>query len=199
MEDQENIAQSPDQITTHRDVKSLVGDFLLDQAERENGYLYAIVDSARNEDVFRYFLIDNVTYRSLFQDTLDEQAFGVSGFLVGCNRESILFNWLTSQVWGSSCSIFFTSQSSFDEVFKHLQNLNRVYLEDDEVVYFRYYDPRVLRVFLPTCTQRELDIFFGEVISFMMETENTDVLTVLKRNHDAWSEPLSISHYKVSG
>ena len=36
---------------------------------------------------------------------------------------------------------------------------------------FRYYDPRVLRPYLPTCTETELDFVFGPVQRFLVEAE----------------------------
>jgi hypothetical protein len=39
---------------------------------------------------------------------------------------------------------------------------------------FRYYDPRVLRVYLPTCTAAELRAIFGLVERFWMEDEQSD-------------------------
>jgi len=37
---------------------------------------------------------------------------------------------------------------------------------------FRYYDPRVLRAYLPTCSPAELNTFFGPVTAFITEGEN---------------------------
>ncbi len=36
---------------------------------------------------------------------------------------------------------------------------------------FRYYDPRVLRIFLPTCTPAELREFFGPLSRLYAEAE----------------------------
>jgi hypothetical protein len=43
-------------------------------------------------------------------------------------------------------------------------------------LYFRFYDPRVLRVYLPTCTTDERSTFFGPVTCFLMEGEEPDEL-----------------------
>jgi hypothetical protein len=37
---------------------------------------------------------------------------------------------------------------------------------------FRYYDPRVLRVYLPTCWPAELETFFGPVSAYLAEGED---------------------------
>ena len=143
-----------------------VSEFLLERAEKEDCQLYGIVDSARNDEVFRYLVTGDVKYKSLFEDTMDVQSYGVSGFLVECEKESPLFQWMTTEAWGDNCSVFFISKSSFDDLFSHFQKFNRVYLEGDDVVLFRYYDPRVLRTYLPTCNRDEIETFFGKVISF---------------------------------
>lgn len=175
-----------------------IASFLWDEAERKMCKLYAIVDSARNEDVFKYLLSDNVDYRSLFHGTTDIKFFGVSGFLVACEKDSVLFNWLTNEAWGESCSIFLLAKTSFNDILKHFQRFNRVYLEDDDVVYFRYYDPRVLRIYLPTCNEKEINLFFGEIESFLMESENPEILIEFHRNFKDMINALTISNHKVA-
>jgi hypothetical protein len=39
---------------------------------------------------------------------------------------------------------------------------------------FRYYDPRVLRVYLPTCVTVELRTVFGPIECFWMEGESPE-------------------------
>lgn len=174
-----------------------VSEFLIDKAEKENCSLYGIVDSARNEEVFRYLLADNVKYKSLFEGTKDVRSYGVSGFLVECKKESPLFNWLTTEAWGDSCCIFFTSKASFEELFKHFQKFNRVYLEDDDVVLFRYYDPRVLSIYLPTCTKSELDTFYGEVETFYLEDKDSGLVNGYNRKKEVTDEELVILNSRV--
>jgi hypothetical protein len=45
---------------------------------------------------------------------------------------------------------------------------------------FRFYDPRVLRRYLPTCTHEELSEFFGKVHSFFAEAESGQQITEYK-------------------
>lgn len=49
-------------------------------------------------------------------------------------------------------------------------------------LYFRYYDPRVLRVYLPTCNAQELGFVFGPLDSFVLEGE--DPSAVLRFSRD---------------
>jgi hypothetical protein len=38
-------------------------------------------------------------------------------------------------------------------------------------VYFRYYDPRILHAFLPTCAPPQVRDFFGPIKAFIVETD----------------------------
>lgn len=174
-----------------------VYDFLLEQARKDECELFGIIDSARNEDVFRHLISGGVRYKSLFEGTMDEQSYGVSGFLVECKMESSLFKWMTGEAWGESCCIFFTSKASFDDLFKHFQKFNRVYLEGDEVVLFRYYDPRVLRKYLPTCNRGELDIFFGDVSFFYTEGHDRKIMHIISRKSKEDPNNLNVRGQKV--
>ncbi|MCK7510897.1 MAG: DUF4123 domain-containing protein [Desulfobacterales bacterium] len=54
----------------------------------------------------------------------------------------------------------------------HFRRFLMVHDSDGKPLYFRYYDPRVLRVYLPTCTSQELKTVFGPVESFLVEDED---------------------------
>ncbi len=41
-------------------------------------------------------------------------------------------------------------------------------------MYFRFYDPRVLRIFLPTCDRSQILEFFGPVKIFICEDEDPE-------------------------
>ena len=190
--------EKKEKITVSEIEKLTVAELLLEQAEKDQCKLFGIVDSARNEEVFRFLITGNVPYKSLFEGTMDVQSFGVSGFLVECKKESQLFQWMTTEAWGDSCCIFFTSKADFDKLFGHFQQFNRVYLEDEKVVLFRYYDPRVLRVILPTYKQHELKFFFGEVKSFIAESEDPKIVNAYKKEMVNEKLSLKVSMHKIS-
>ena len=57
-------------------------------------------------------------------------------------------------------------------MYKHFRKFLIVQAEDGMELYFRFYDPRVLRIFLPTCTRNQLIEFFGPVQKHIMEDED---------------------------
>ena len=51
-----------------------------------------------------------------------------------------------------------------------------VYDDKGKPLYFRYYDPRVLRVYLPTCNASELETVLGPVSHFILEDDNGNAM-----------------------
>lgn len=48
---------------------------------------------------------------------------------------------------------------------------------------FRFYDPRVMRKFLPTCDAEQLKVFFGNVDTYFVEAEEGEILLAYSNNH----------------
>lgn len=65
------------------------------------------------------------------------------------------------------CGLIVECDSDFDLLRRHLRRFLRVRRESDrKIAHFRYYDPRVLQVFLPACNDHELGSFFGPIRAF---------------------------------
>lgn len=73
---------------------------------------------------------------------------------------------------GSSAGILLLSEFDPTRLAIHLRGLFRVIDDDNHKYYFRFYDPRVLRLYLPTCTAAEAVEFFGSVRRFLVESEH---------------------------
>jgi hypothetical protein len=79
---------------------------------------------------------------------------------------------LSNPYWGKNACILVDSTDSMTRLGEHFRNLLVVEDEDGRNLYFRYYDPRVLRIFLPACTKEQLKEFFGPVKEYIMEDED---------------------------
>ena len=79
--------------------------------------------------------------------------------------------------WGNSWGIFLATSVDLATLRQHLRRFLMVKAEtDDKDLYFRFYDPRVLRVFLPTCIPEETTEFFGPIRRFLIENEQSNGL-----------------------
>jgi len=68
----------------------------------------------------------------------------------------------------------------------HLRRFLTVRTEKGKKLLFRFYDPRVLRLYLPTCTSTELNTFFGPVERFVCEGGDSQTALVHSRVGDAF-------------
>jgi hypothetical protein len=73
--------------------------------------------------------------------------------------------------WGESWGIF-VRMNDPSNLRYHLRTFLRVRDEPGRTLLFRYYDPRVLRVYLPTCRPDELKAVFGPIDSYLTEGED---------------------------
>ncbi len=143
----------------------------------EGESLYAILDAARNIDIaYQLQNIPNVEYVSLYKGRKEEPMWDAAPYLVRCVRDSEFFNWVIERGWGDSWGIFVTSKASLEDLCKHFQEFLVVRDEDGKQLYFRFYDPRILPLFLSTCAREQRVEFFGAVNQVLLETRGTNLL-----------------------
>ncbi|TGO01919.1 hypothetical protein PN36_34460 [Candidatus Thiomargarita nelsonii] len=121
-------------------------------------------------------LEDEPEYFSLFFDTPQAELIDVAPYLVKVNMESRLLAWMLDEGRGQSWGIFLTADVELEELFEHLRSFLKVKAPEGEELFFRFYDPRVLRIFLPSCNFQEILQFFGAVNSYMAESEDGEML-----------------------
>lgn len=146
-------------------------------ALREGESLYAILEAARNIDI-AYIVqsTPDLEYVSLYKGREEEPMWDAAPYLVRCVRKSEFFNWVIDRGWGDSWGIFVTSKASLEDLCKHFQEFLVVHDEDGKQMYFRFYDPRILPLFLSTCTGTQRVEFFGPVNQVLLEARGTNLL-----------------------
>ena len=110
-------------------------------------------------------------YESLYEGWSKAELTLFAPYLVSLPPQSKLLEKLVSNGWGKSWGVYLTCNLGFSELRHHLRHFLMVNMPDGKQVYFRFYDPRVLRVYLPTCTREEIYQFFGPVWRFATEDE----------------------------
>lgn len=136
---------------------------------------YTLLDPARMGSDFgkAYDLsIEGIALRTSIQP---EDFETITPHLLPCEVESQLYNWITTDGKGDSWGIFVKSELDLEPLVEQLQKLLIVSMETNgRWVYFRFYDPRVLRGFLPGCEKKQLEELFTGVESFYCEAEDDD-------------------------
>ena len=141
---------------------------------RRQSYLYAVLDAARDERIYptlrRLAATEQVV--CLYQGRTATELAAVAPYLVCLGITDRVFDWLWEQGWGESWGIFLWSLVSQETLRSHFRRLNMVQTEQKQRMLFRFYDPRVLRMFLPTCDTAQLREMFGPVTAYMVESED---------------------------
>lgn len=161
-----------------REQRGTLISLLFEDAAIGRNSIYMLVDTARDLRIYVRLteLGEAVRARSLYQGDIGESLAHVSPYLLSLREDQPESQWFAEAGFGQSWGLFATSATGFDELRRHLRKFNIVYRENGTPLVFRYYDPRVLRHFLPTCTPDELRRFFGPIESFLTETEEADSL-----------------------
>jgi hypothetical protein len=138
--------------------------------------LFALLDAARDIAVLAHLNASQEPHQSLYEGAQGEELALFAPYLVSLPTSSPLLEALVHHGWGQSWGIYLTSRSPFAEVRKHFRRFLMVRTEAGKRLYFRFYDPRVLRVYLPACTADEARDFFGPVGCFLLEGQRPETL-----------------------
>jgi Domain of unknown function (DUF4123)/Inner membrane component of T3SS, cytoplasmic domain len=138
--------------------------------------LFALLDAARGYKVREVLSGSEDEFQSLYEGAQGKELADVAPYLARLGARSRSLERLVHDGWGQSWGVYLTCDQPFKEVRKHFRRFLLVKTEDGRELYFRFYDPRVLRTFLPTCTTREAAEFFGPVGRYLCEDEVPQVL-----------------------
>lgn len=135
--------------------------------------VYAVLDGAAIPNLLDMFEEHEPFRVCLFRGVHDPELAETAPYLVRLEANTPFAEWLLTEGLGRHWGIFAVvpERTSFVDLRKHFRDMLRVHLPDGEVVHFRYYDPRVCKVFLPTCDQKQLREFFGPVTRYFAEKE----------------------------
>jgi len=133
---------------------------------------FILLDAARMNEAMEEAQRLNPAHESLYPKEDNVLLQSVAPYLFRFENESEFNHYFIEKGWGDNWGVMINSKASFDELHKHFRRFLMVKTEDGVQLFFRFYDPRVLRIFLPTCDFKQLQEFFGPVQSFLLEDED---------------------------
>lgn len=138
--------------------------------------LYGVVDAAQCVDLaYEAKVLFGKEIRSLFLTEVQMPLWDVAPYLVPIDPHSdYLEHW--ARRWGSSAGILLVTAADENALLVHLRRIFVVEDEEGQEYFFRFYDPRVLRAFLPTCSEDQLEEFFGPIEQFIVEDDQEETL-----------------------
>jgi hypothetical protein len=133
---------------------------------------YAVLDGASVPGLLdRLYGAVRPEFACLYAGEIKPDLAEVAPYLVRLDADSEFTEWVLSEGWGKHWGVFAVAPLPFLAFRRHLRKFLIVYDSTTKPLYFRYYDPRVLRTFLPTCEEGELAEFFGPVTTWLLEDE----------------------------
>jgi len=137
--------------------------------------VYAVLDGASVPNLLSELEASQTRNQCLLRGELDPALANAAPYLVHLQADSPLTDWLLKG-WGNHWGIFVITQAEFIDLRKHLRAILVVYDPDGKPLYFRYYDPRVLQVYLTTCNAQETKQVFGPVLAYITEGQTAKTL-----------------------
>lgn len=148
------------------------------------GKLYMIIDAARDPRIFPALVASQALHVCLYsEDKVADEIRAVAPYLVRIQQLDDFINWCLEEGLHQQWMIFFTASGQhLPGLRTHFKRLAIVATEDGDRLLFRYYDPRVLSVYLPTCNQTERDYIYKSIPWFWVPQDGQ--IYLYQRNGD---------------
>ncbi|ATB42651.1 hypothetical protein CYFUS_008130 [Cystobacter fuscus] len=142
--------------------------------------LYAVVDAARDQRILELLHESVEECHSLYEGPQGTALAEVAPYLVSLPRkDSWLLEALVQEGWGAHWGVYLLCAQPVIQLRRHFRKFLMVEAEGVESrLYFRYYDPRVLGTFLPTCPPASRKEFFGDIEGFIFSGTDGEVIEI---------------------
>ena len=134
--------------------------------------VFAILDGAIVDDLPARLASSGLLYECLFPGELDPELAAVMPYLVELDSGSPLVREALSRGWKEHWGIYgyVPEAVTFLDLRQHFRPFLKVQGPMGQFMFFRYYDPRVLRHTLPTFDEAQLTAFFGPARALWLES-----------------------------
>lgn len=112
-------------------------------------------------------------FECLYSGELEPGVAEMAPYIARLEAGSEFAGWVMNG-WGQKRGIFahVPRDVGLPVLRRHFRKLNMVYGPDASPLLFRYYDPRVMRMFLSSCERDERKQLFGPVSSYVFEGDS---------------------------
>lgn len=142
--------------------------------------VWFLADAARDERIYPLLQSSWLDFAGLYDGDLPLEFRRAAPYLVELERGAEETHEILELGWGDAWGVFFHAAAGLAELKEHFRQFLVARDERGRQMFFRFYDPRVLRTYLPTCTRSELERFFGPVETFLMEGETPEKRLVFR-------------------
>lgn len=134
-------------------------------------HIYAVLDGAAIPSLLDKLYKFSPEHICLYRGELGADLAHMAPYLVRLENDTEFTNWILSEGWGHHWGIFAATNEDMLTMRKHFRTFLMVESPEGKPLYFRYYDPRVFRQYLPTCGKEQANDIFGPILFYMVEGE----------------------------
>ena len=138
--------------------------------------VYAVLDGASFSNLPAELTHHKAEYVCLYRGELEADIAIVAPYLVSLPPGANITPWVLKQIGRNNPGIFIHTRVPVYELRKHLRTFLMIKDVNDQQVYFRYYDPRVLRSYIPSCNAEEKKTLFGPISHYFVENKEGNQL-----------------------
>jgi len=164
-------------------VDALIAHLWPDGDPASGRQVFAVIDGARDPRIQGMLRDTGLEQACLFAGPLTPALQAAAPHLVHLSPQSRLTHPLFDSGWSDHWFVLLLAEPdvTLQQLHRHLRTLLRVCDEAGRFLMFRFYDPRVLRPYLPTCTRDEADSVFGPIAEFACAGEDSaSVITFVR-------------------
>ncbi len=138
----------------------------------------AVIDGAQVPELPQRLESSGLEHVCLYRGEIPDDLAQVAPYLVRLKYNHEFTKRILEQGWGHAWCIYVSvdDEVGFHNLRKHFRTFLKVEHPDGGAMNFRYYDPRIMRLYLPTCNAEEQRIMFGSLHAYMMEGDAPDRL-----------------------
>lgn len=161
-------------------------------ASGHNGYLYAVVDAC--DDPAIQSLVAHLEDKAvcLYRGESEQSYSDIAPYLIPV--DDTILDWLLATVWGTPWGFFAVSRMEMSSMRRHFRRFLTITGPSGKELYFRFYDPRVLRHFAESTHLPAAKSFFSLIDSLYVISEDGEILNISLPDD---SEPPSAAQSRI--
>ena len=148
--------------------------------------VYVLLDAARDKQIEPLVRLGKLRSECLYQGKLDYAMARSAPYLVRLEKDHPQTDEILRKGWGNSWGVFAITYppATLINIRHNCRKIAKVKGPGGKNLVFRYYDPRVLRSYLPTCSTDEAKQVFGPITEFIIEGKEPGTIHRFKRSEE---------------
>ncbi len=161
-------------IHTPKEIDAIISELWEPNEHGEMPNVFVILDGARDKRIEPMINNSKLPHECLYAGRISYVLKRAAPHIVSLKRDSEFVRKLLKDGWGNSWGVFITAfeDVTMAAIRNNCRRISKVRAPNGKTLVFRYYDPRVLRVLLPTCGAEQLRKLFGPAYSIKLEGEH---------------------------